>query len=68
MHSSPISFHLEELMKYNNDLKDLILKIADVTCGRISRREVFRDFIAYCALRISVMTAPRPFGAHQIPQ
>lgn len=55
-------------MKYNNDLKDLILKIADVTCGRISRREVFRDFIAYCALRISVMTAPRPFGAHQIPQ
>lgn len=45
-------------MKYKKDLDDLILKIADVTRGRISRREVFRDFIAYCAHRISVMTDP----------
>lgn len=45
-------------MKYKKDLDDLILKIADVTRGRISRREVFRDFIAYCAHRISIMTDP----------
>lgn len=58
MRPSPYSFNLEVLMKHNKGFTELILKIAEVTRGRISRREVFRDFVAYCALRISILTDP----------
>lgn len=45
-------------MKHKNALTELILQTVDVTRGRIAKREVFRDLIAYCALRISVTTDP----------
>ena len=58
MRPSPYSFNFKVLMKHNKGFTELILKIAEVTRGRISRREVFRDFVAYCALRISILTDP----------
>ena len=45
-------------MKHKNALTELILQTVDVTRGRIAKREVFRDLIASCALRISVTTDP----------
>lgn len=43
-------------MEHYRDFNKFLLKIAGVTRGRTSRGEVFRDFIAYCALRISTLT------------
>lgn len=45
-------------MENNKKIVDLLSKAISVTRGRISEREVFRDFIDFCALQISTMTDP----------
>lgn len=40
------------------ELEKTLLQIADITHGRISRPETFSDFLAYCALTLSVRTDP----------
>lgn len=35
-----------------------LLKIAEITCGRISKPQTLSDFLAYCALRLSMRTDP----------
>lgn len=45
-------------MSHNEELTRLLIQTSEITRGRIHRREVFRDFIAYCALRISIQTDP----------
>lgn len=47
-------------MKYNDnqDFTKELIKTAHITRGRIDAREVYRDFIAYCALVISIPTDP----------
>ena len=45
-------------MESNKKFVDLLRKAISVTRGRISEREVFRDFIAFCALQLSVLTDP----------
>ena len=47
-------------MKHNEkqDFTQELIKTARITQGRIDTREVYRDFIAYCALAISIPTDP----------
>ena len=45
-------------MEQNKEFPKLLLQTMKVTRGRISTHEVFRDFIAYCALKLSVLTDP----------
>lgn len=52
---SPDNLFLEVLQV---ELKKTLLQIADITHGRISRPETFSDFLAYCALNLSVHTDP----------
>lgn len=54
-------------MESNKKFVDLLRKAISVTRGRISEREVFRDFIAFCALQLSVLTDPvHPERAEQL--
>ena len=54
-------------MENNKKIVDLLRKTIRVTRGRISEREVFRDFIAFCALQLSVLTDPvHPERAEQL--
>ena len=54
-------------MENNKKIVDLLRKAIRVTRGRISEREVFRDFIAFCALQLSVLTDPvHPERAEQL--
>lgn len=54
-------------MESNKEFVDLLRKAISVTRGRISEREVFRDFIAFCALQLSVLTDPvHPERAEQL--
>lgn len=43
-------------MNHNKEFTSLLAQTAEITRGRIHRREVYRDFIDYCALNISVQT------------
>lgn len=52
---SPDNLYLEVLRL---ELEKTLLQIADITHGRISRPETFSDFLAYCALSLSVCTDP----------
>ena len=40
------------------DLKKTLLRLSDVTHGRISSSQTFSDFLAYSALRLSIRTDP----------
>lgn len=40
------------------EFEKTLLQIADITRGRISRPETFSNFLAYCALSLSVCTDP----------
>lgn len=45
-------------MNHNKEFTRLLAQTAEITRGRIHRREVYRDFIDYCASSISVRTDP----------
>lgn len=36
----------------------MLLKVSDITHGRISRQQTYSDFLAYCALLLSGRTDP----------
>lgn len=45
-------------MKYIEDLKKRLIQTAEITRGRINPRQVYRSFISYCALRLSLCSDP----------
>lgn len=45
-------------MNYIEDLKKRLIQTAEITRGRVNSRQVYRSFINYCALRISICTDP----------
>lgn len=45
-------------MNYLADLKKMLIQTAKITRGRISEQQVYRSFISYCALSLSIRTDP----------
>lgn len=45
-------------MRHNREFTKLLVETANVTRGRIRPSQVYRDFIAFCALRISIPIDP----------